>query len=164
MKRFTSLSHYVLGVALSIAPMGAYVAVTGRLDAAPFFLSLMVFFWVSGFDIIYALSDANFDKEHSLHSVPQYFGIKNALKISSLGHLLVVPFIFLFFFAVNNNLQNPLLGPIYGIGSFLFLALLLWQHLIVSPKDLSRVDAAFFTANGVASALFALFAIIDLVF
>lgn len=155
-KRFSALSHYVLGIALSIAPTGAYIAVTGTFHIAPVILSALVLLWVSGFDIIYSLGDEEFDKMHSLHSIPQMVGAKNALRISSAGHFLVLPILVLFYFSVSN------LGFIYIIGAALFSLLLLWQHLIISAKDLSRINAAFFTANGIASLIFALFTITDL--
>ena len=155
-KRFSALSHYILGIALSIAPTGAYIAVAGTFHIAPVILSVLVLFWVSGFDIIYSLGDEEFDKENSLHSIPQLVGTKKALIISSASHALVIPLLVLFYFVVNG------LGLIYILGAIIFSLLLLWQHLIISVKDLSRINAAFFTANGIASVIFALFTIIDL--
>lgn len=155
-KRFSALCHYVLGAALSIAPTGAYIAVTGTFHIAPVVLSVLVLFWVSGFDIIYSLGDEKFDKENSLHSIPQLTGTKNALIISAIGHILVFPMLVLFYFIVNE------LGIIYIVGAVIFSLLLIWQHLIISPRDLSRINAAFFTANGFASIIFALFTITDL--
>ena len=155
-KRFSAFSHYILGIALSIAPTGAYIAVTGTFHIAPVILSVLVLFWVSGFDIIYSLGDEEFDKENSLHSIPQLVGTKKALIISSSSHALVIPLLVFFYFVVNG------LGLIYIAGAIIFSILLLWQHLIISAKDLSRINAAFFTANGIASVIFALFTIIDL--
>lgn len=155
-KRFSALSHYILGMALSIAPTGAYIAVTGSFHIAPVILSVLVLFWVSGFDIIYSLGDEEFDKKNSLHSIPQLVGAQNALRISTVSHILVVPMLVLFYLVVNN------LGVIYIVGAIIFALLLLWQHLIISAKDLSRINAAFFTANGIASVIFALFTIVDL--
>ncbi|MFA6769583.1 MAG: UbiA-like polyprenyltransferase [Bacteroidales bacterium] len=155
-KRFSALSHYILGGALAIAPTGAYIAVTGSFHIAPVILSGLVLLWVSGFDIIYSLGDEKFDINNSLHSIPQLIGAKKALMVSSVGHILVVPMLLLFYFIVND------LGLIYIIGAIIFSGLLLWQHLIISAKDLSRIDAAFFTANGIASFIFALFTITDL--
>ncbi|MDD2419012.1 MAG: putative 4-hydroxybenzoate polyprenyltransferase [Bacteroidales bacterium] len=160
MKRISALSHYVLGVALAIAPTGAFIAVSGSFHLAPVLLSVLVLFWVSGFDIIYSLEDEKFDKANKLHSVPCLFGIKNALRISWAGHIMVLPFLVLFYISVNNS--DNLLGWIYIAGSLLFSAFLVWQHLIVSSKDLSRVNAAFFTSNGIASVVFATFTIADL--
>lgn len=159
-KRFSSMSHYVLGLALAIAPAGAFIAVTGTLNLAAAVLSSVVLLWVSGFDIIYSLADVNFDKNHSLHSVPQAVGIKNALRISSAGHMMILPLLILFYYAVNSRIE--LLGLIYMFGALVFLVLLFWQHRIVSSDDLSRVNAAFFTANGIASLVFAIFTITDL--
>ncbi len=155
-KRFSALSHYILGIALSIAPTGAYIAVTGSFHAAPVILSVLVLFWVSGFDIIYSLGDEEFDKENSLHSIPQLVGTRKALIISTVSHLFVIPLLILFYFIVND------LGLIYIVGATIFSLLLLWQHLIVTANDLSRINAAFFTANGIASVIFALFTIVDL--
>ncbi len=163
MKRFTSLSHYVLGVALAIAPSGAYIAVAGELNLSPVILSILVFLWVSGFDIIYSLADEDFDRKNSLHSIPGLKGRRSALKISAAGHILVLPFLILFFFEVN-SMSEGLLGWSYITGSILFSALLFWQHSIVSTKDISRVNSAFFTANGLASLLFAFFTVADLLF
>lgn len=155
-KRFSALSHYVLGAALSIAPTGAYIAVTGTFHIAPVVLSILVLFWVSGFDIIYSLGDEKFDKENSLHSIPQLVGTKKALIISSVSHCLVLPMLVMFYLSVED------LGVIYIVGAIIFSLLLLWQHLIISSKDLSKINAAFFTANGIASIIFALFTIVDL--
>ena len=155
-KRLSALSHYVLGAALSIAPTGAYIAVTGTFHIAPVVLSILVLFWVSGFDIIYSLGDEKFDEENSLHSIPQLAGTKKALIISSVSHCLVLPMLVLFYLSVED------LGVIYIVGAIIFSLLLLWQHLIISSKDLSKINAAFFTANGIASIIFALFTIVDL--
>lgn len=160
-KRFTAFSHYILGVALSVAPSGAYIAITGTLHPAVLLLSLLVVLWVSGFDIIYSLGDEQFDRELSLFSVPSLVGPKWALIISALTHLLVLPLLWLFFRVVNG--VAPLLGWPYIVGAALFSLLLIWQHLIVKPNDLSQVDRAFFTLNGIASILFALFTIGDLI-
>lgn len=160
MKRISYFSHYLLGVVLAIAPMGAFIAVCGRFDLPMVILSFIVLFWVGGFDIIYSLADVEFDKEHLLHSIPGKFGIKKGLIISSITHLVVVLLLILFPLVVNS--RAPLLGVLYTIGATLFISLLWWQHKIVSGGNLSRIDAAFFTANGVASILYALFTILDL--
>ncbi len=154
-KRFTWLCHYFLGLALAIAPVGAFISVTGRIELPVVFLFFAVLLWVSGFDIIYSLSDEEFDSKAGLNSVPQRFGKRVALLISSVGHALVVPFIVLF------GLYSSA-GILYFIGVAVFTLLLIYQHLIVKPDDLSRVNAAFFTSNGVASVLFACFTIADL--
>jgi 4-hydroxybenzoate polyprenyltransferase len=154
-KRFTWLCHYFLGLALAIAPVGAFISVTGRIELPVVFLFFAVLLWVSGFDIIYSLSDEEFDSKAGLNSVPQRFGKRVALLISSVGHALVAPFIVLF------GLYSSA-GILYFIGVAVFTLLLIYQHLIVKPDDLSRVNAAFFTSNGVASVLFACFTIVDL--
>ncbi len=155
-KRFTWFCHYFLGLALAIAPVGAYISVTGRIDLPIVYLFFAVLFWVSGFDIIYSLSDEEYDNEVGLNSVPQKFGTKDALIISALGHFLVVPFVILFGISING-------GVVYFAGVLVFTSLLIYQHLIVKPSDLSRVNAAFFTSNGIASILFACFTIADMI-
>jgi 4-hydroxybenzoate polyprenyltransferase len=163
LKRYTALCHYFLGIALSIAPTGAYVAVTGRIDIAPVILSLIVLFWVSGFDIIYSLSDREFDKQNNLFSVPRIFGVRGALIVSAIGHIFVLPLLVIFYFYVNSLSGGPYFGSYYIIGASLFSIMLVYQHLIISSNDLSRIGAAFFTANGIASIVFAFFAILDLI-
>ncbi|MBR0222963.1 MAG: UbiA family prenyltransferase [Bacteroidales bacterium] len=148
LKRFTWLCHFGVGAALCIAPAGAFIAVTGRLTLAAALLSLMVFFWSSGFDILYSLADEEIDREQGLHSIPQRFGRKNAMAIAKCVHLPEFVLVPLFL------LQAGLTG-FWGIAAgVFFLAMLIWQHAIISPKDLSRLNAAFFTANGIASLVF----------
>lgn len=154
-KRFTALCHFVLGLGLSLAPIGAYISVTGSFTLLPVIYSIIVLTWVSGFDIIYALQDDEFDKSNKLFSLPSAAGRKNSLSISVFVH--VVTFICV------------LAAGIYGQGGYLFWAgaivftfLLIYQHSIVKPDDLSRVTLAFGTTNGVASLLFAFFVILDL--
>ncbi len=154
-KRFTALCHLVLGIGLSLAPIGAYLAVTGQFDWLPLFFSFAVLFWVSGFDIIYALQDEEFDKKQKLHSIPVLLGKKKALMLSNVLHLFTAAFILYAGYYAN-------LGLFYWIGSGLFIALLIYQHLIVKPNDLSKVNLAFFTTNGIASALFAAFVLLEL--
>jgi len=162
MKRVSALCHYVLGLALAIAPTGAYLSISGSFHPAPLILSAIVLLWVSGFDIIYALSDEEFDRENDLHSVPQLFGKRLGLIVSSVGHFLILPLLVLLYFVVNSGADGTL-GWLYITGSVIFSILLLWQHLIVSHKDLSRINAAFFTLNGIASVLFAAFFVADLI-
>lgn len=154
-KRFTALCHLVLGLGLSLAPIGAYLAVTGQFDWLPLFFSFSVLFWVSGFDIIYALQDEEFDKDHKLHSIPVLMGKKNALMLSNVLHLITAFFILYAGYYAG-------LGLFYWIGSTLFIGLLSYQHFLVKPNDLSKINLAFFTTNGVASVLFAVFFLIDL--
>jgi 4-hydroxybenzoate polyprenyltransferase len=155
LKRFTALCHYGVGLALGIAPSAAYIAVTGTLSLPALLLSAIVFLWSGSFDILYALADEDFDKEHGLRSIPQSLGRRWSLAISAGGHALVLPLIVLLYFAGD-------FGFLYVVGASLFTSLLIYQHLIVIPSDISRLNAAFFTSNGVASAIFALFAITDL--
>jgi 4-hydroxybenzoate polyprenyltransferase len=154
-KRFTALCHLVLGLGLSLAPIGAYLAVTGTFDWLPLFFSFSVLFWVTGFDIIYALQDEAFDKEQKLHSIPVLLGTKNALMFSNFLHFITASFILFAGYYAN-------LGLFYWIGSGLFIGLLSYQHFLVKPNDLSKVNLAFFTTNGIASVLFSAFVLLDL--
>lgn len=154
-KRFTSLAHLVLGLSLGIAPAGAYIAVTGRLDLPACILSLLVMTWCGGFDIIYALQDAAFDRERGLHSIPARFSARTALAISSALHL--VSFGALCWFASYCPLRWPL-----WIGCALFSLLLLLQHLLVTPTRQKSIGIAFGTLNGLASLTLATFVILDL--
>lgn len=154
-KRFTPLCHLVLGLGLSLAPIGAYLAVTGVFHWLPVLFSLAVIFWVSGFDIIYALQDEEFDKAHHLYSIPAALGKANALHVSEFLHLLSA-------LAVITAGRLGHFGWLYWIGILVFGGMLLYQHSIVKPHDLRRVNVAFMTANGIASVVFALFVIVDL--
>lgn len=149
-KRFTPLCHLVLGLGLGLAPVGAYLVVTGVFHIVPVFYGLAVLFWVSGFDIIYALQDEEFDREHGLKSIPVLFGTKGALRVSEIFHVLSAIFIIL-------PLSYYDFGWIYWVGTLFYIALLIYQHRLVSPTDLSRVDRAFMTTNGIASVVFAVF-------
>ncbi len=143
-KRFTWLCHYLLGVALAAAPLGAWIAVTGAWSWRIVPLGIAVLVWVAGFDILYALQDLEFDREEGLHSVPQRWGRGRALRVAARLHLVLVGLLLL---------QIPLfgLGWWYGLGVLVVAALLLYEHALVTPYDLSRLDAAFFTMNGVIS-------------
>jgi len=153
-KRFTALCHLVLGLGLSLAPIGAYLVVTGEFALLPIFFSLAVLCWVSGFDIIYALQDEDFDRNENLHSIPAYLGKVNALRLSTFLHVLSAIFIALpIFFTV--------VGWPYYLGIVFFCSMLIYQHLLVKPNDLSRVNFAFMTTNGIASVIFAVFFMID---
>lgn len=156
MKRISPLCHLVLGLGLGLAPVGAYIAVTGQFNIVPIWYGLAVLTWVSGFDIIYALQDEEFDRKHGLHSIPANFGGKMALRISELLHVMSFVFVLLPAFFIE-------VGLLYYIGVLFYGALLIYQHRIVSPSDLSRVDRAFMTTNGVASVVFACFYLLDLV-
>lgn len=154
-KHFTPLCHLILGIGLSFAPLGAYLVITGAFAWLPIFFSLAVVCWVSGFDIIYALQDEEFDRQHQLKSIPVWLGTRNALRVSSLLHAFSVVFI------VCPLLYAPF-GPFYVCGVLFFIALLIYQHYLVKPNDLSRVNRAFFTTNGIASVIFALFFFVDI--
>ncbi len=151
-KRITALCHLVLGVGLALSPLGAFLAVTGYFKLLPILLSCIVFTWVAGFDIIYALQDEDFDKSQKLHSIPAALGKKNALMVSNLLHL--ISFCFVIAVGVVGNFNW-----IFWIGATIFSSLLLYQHILVKPNDLSKVNMAFANTNGLASILFALFAI-----
>lgn len=155
MKRISPLCHIVLGIGLGLAPVGAYLAVTGQFNIVPIFYGLAVLTWVSGFDIIYALQDEEFDKENGLNSIPANFGAKNALRISEVLHVLS------FIFILLPVIFMPV-GILYYIGIAFYGALLIYQHRIVSPSDLSKVDRAFMTTNGIASVVFAVFYLLDI--
>ncbi len=154
-KRFTALSHVVLGLGLSLAPIGAYLAVTGKFNLLPVLFSLIVLFWVSGFDIIYALQDEEFDKANNLYSIPSVLGKANALKVSEALHLLSACCV------IAAGVYGHL-GWIYWLGVCFFILLLIYQHTLVKPDDLSKVNLAFFTTNGIASVIFSIFVITDL--
>jgi 4-hydroxybenzoate polyprenyltransferase len=153
-KRFTALCHIVLGIGLALAPIGAYLAVTGSFAAIPLYFSFAVLFWVSGFDIIYALQDEAFDKSKDLKSIPVVMGKKNALQLSNFLHLLAAAFIVLAGYALAASI-------FYWIGTVMFIGLLIYQHTLVKPNDLSKVNIAFFTTNGIASVVFAVCVLMD---
>jgi 4-hydroxybenzoate polyprenyltransferase len=154
-KRFTALCHLVLGLGLSLAPTGAFLAMTGYFSVAPVLLSVAVLFWVAGFDIIYALQDEGFDKEHGLKSIPVQLGGENALRLSRFFHCITAVILFSIGWLIKG-------GMFFYIGAGIFTALLIYQHTLVKPADLRKVNQAFFTTNGVASIVFGVFAIIDL--
>ena len=154
-KRFTPLCHLILGLGLSLAPIGAYLAVTGRFDLLPILFSFTVLFWVSGFDIIYALQDEAFDRTNKLYSIPAWLGKAKALRVSEVLHILSGICVL-----IAGWLGN--FGLLYWIGAAIFIGMLVYQHSIVKPNDLKRVNVAFMTANGIASVVFAIFVIADL--
>lgn len=154
-KRFTPLCHLILGLGLSLAPIGAYIAVTGRFDLLPILFSLAVLFWVSGFDIIYALQDVEFDRSQKLYSIPAWLGKAKALQLSRLLHVLSAG-------CLLSAGVYARFGLWYWIGTAVFILMLIYQHFLVKPNDLSRVNLAFMTANGIASVIFAIFVIADL--
>jgi 4-hydroxybenzoate polyprenyltransferase len=154
-KRFTALCHLVLGLGLSLAPIGAYLVITGEFALLPILFSLAVLCWVSGFDIIYALQDEDFDRNENLHSIPSYLGKKNALIVSNMLHILAAIFVIIPIFF------TPLGWP-YFLGLAIFIGMLIYQHLLVKPNDLSKVNFAFMTTNGIASVAFAVCFLFDI--
>jgi 4-hydroxybenzoate polyprenyltransferase len=155
-KRFTPLCHVVLGLGLSLAPIGAYLAVTGTFAWVPILFSLAVICWVSGFDIIYAMQDEAFDKQESLYSMPAWLGGKKALQWSAILHMGSALCIFLAGYLGG-------FGWLYWVGVLIFVSMLVYQHSLVKPHDLSKVNLAFMTTNGIASVVFAGCAITDLI-
>jgi 4-hydroxybenzoate polyprenyltransferase len=154
-KRITAFSHFILGLGLSLAPVGAYISVTGSFALLPVIYSLIVITWVSGFDIIYALQDDDFDRSNSLYSLPSTRGRTRALTISIIVH-------FITFISITAAGLLGNVSYIFWIGAAIFTALLIYQHMIVKPDDISRVTVAFGTTNGIASIIFAVFVILDL--
>jgi 4-hydroxybenzoate polyprenyltransferase len=155
-KRFTALCHFILGLGLSLAPIGAFISVTGKFSLLPLIYSFIVISWVSGFDIIYALQDDEFDKSNELHSLPSAAGRKKALIISIIVHAITFILVVTAGFYGNS-------GFLFWTGTVIFTSLLIYQHSIVKSDDLSRVTMAFGTTNGIASILFAIFVITDLI-
>ena len=156
-KRITSWSHLVLGLGLSGAPLGAWIAVRGDIGWPPLLLAAAVLFWVAGFDVLYALQDLDFDRGRGLRSIPSRFGKRGALWISAFFHLaMLVPL------ALIPGAYGPRLGLLWWIGVAGCAVLLAWQHLVVKPGDLSRLDAAFFQANGLLAVWLFAVAAVDL--
>lgn len=155
-KRFTSLCHLVLGLGLSLAPAGAFIAVTETMIPSVFFLSVAVMGWVAGFDIIYSLQDDQFDASQGLFSIPSRLGRNKALLVSRVMHVATALLIVAAGLQFNFHL-------VYFIGAILFIGLLVFQQSLVKANDLSRVNIAFMTANGIASIVFSIFAIADLI-
>lgn len=154
-KRFTWLCHLILGLGLSIAPIGAYVAITAQFHWLPLLFSGIVLTWVGGFDIIYALQDASFDKSNGYYSIPSKVGIRKALIISVFIHS--ITFLLVVFTGITARFTL-----VFWLGAVLFTLLLIYQHLIIKPDDLTRVNRAFGTTNGLASVIFAITTIISL--
>ncbi len=155
-KRFTRWSHLVLGFALGIAPAAAWIAVRGSLDPRILLLTAAVTFWVGGFDVLYACQDYDFDRQSNLHSIPRYVGIRNALLIACLFHLLMLGLLVSLIFVFG-------LGWLAAAGVAAVALLLAYEHSLVAPHDLSKLNAAFFTMNGVISVVFFCFVAADLI-
>ncbi|MBK5285743.1 MAG: UbiA family prenyltransferase [Bacteroidia bacterium] len=154
-KRFTALSHFILGLGLALAPTGAYLAVTGKFHWLPIPISLAVLTWVSGFDIIYALQDIEFDRKQKLFSIPAWLGEKGAMVFSNVLHFLTVAFL------ISEGIYTHF-GILYWVGTVIFSLLLIYQHSIIKPGNLSRVNVSFFTTNGIASVVFSVFVIAEM--
>lgn len=154
-KRFTRWSHLVLGVALGIAPAGAWIAVRGSLDPRILLLTAAVTFWVAGFDVLYSCQDYEFDRRFGLHSIPRYTGVAAALWIARIFHLLMLILLLSFVLVFS-------LGKVALVGVAVVALLLAYEHSLVSAKDLSKLNAAFFTMNGVISVVFFFFVAGDL--
>ncbi len=154
-KRFTGLSHFILGLSLAIAPTAAFLVASAHFALLPILLSGMVLFWTAGFDILYALQDEKFDKDNKLFSLPVLVGRKKALIISAITHFICFIFLVCFGIVFQGNW-------VFWLGASLFTALLVYQHCIVTPGDISRINLAFGTLNGIASIVFALFTILSM--
>ena len=154
-KRFTALSHFWLGLSLSISPVGAWIAIQGSFAVPPIILCLVVLLWTAGFDIIYACQDVNFDRKHGLRSIPAKIGIRGSLWLSSALHVIAVLLL----------LGIPLLvelGLFYYIGVGIVVLIFIYEHAIVKPTDMSRVNLAFFTLNGMISLVLMALSIADI--
>jgi 4-hydroxybenzoate polyprenyltransferase len=154
-KRFTRWSHLALGLALGIAPSAAWIAVRGSFDPRILLLTAAVMFWVAGFDVLYACQDFEFDRQADLHSIPRYFGIGRALWIARLFHVLMLVLLMILVAAFG-------LGTLAVLGVVVVALLLAYEHSLVSPNNLSKLNAAFFTMNGVISVVFFVFVAADL--
>jgi len=153
-KRFTALCHFVLGIGLALAPLGAYIAVTGEFALLPIIYAFIVLLWVSGFDIIYALQDEEFDRSLGLNSIPSSLGKSRALMLSNILHAITALLV------VYSGIVGEF-GFFYIVGEVIFIALLTYQHFLVKPYDLSKVNLAFFTTNGIASTVFGIFVLLE---
>ncbi len=159
-KRFTYLCHFVLGLGLALAPIGAYLAVTAQWALLPVLYGAVVLLWVSGFDIIYALQDEHFDRKEQLYSIPVRLGTRNALRLGRILHF-ICACILLYALDIQHG-RYPEFGPLTFGAGVIFLCLLTYQHTVVRPGDLSRVNLAFFTTNGIASLTFGAISILDI--
>ncbi|PKM81766.1 MAG: 4-hydroxybenzoate octaprenyltransferase [Firmicutes bacterium HGW-Firmicutes-14] len=156
-KRFTWMCHFVLGLSLGLAPVGSWVGITGKLEFPSILIGLTVLTWVAGFDVIYACQDYDFDRREGIYSIPAVFGIKTALVSSALLH--VITFIFLVWIGIITGL-----GYFYWLGVIAAAGILIYEHSLVTPTDLSRLDAAFFSMNGILSVMLFIFTFADILF
>ncbi len=155
-KRFTALCHFILGLGLSLSPIGAYIAVTGQVATIPLLFSAVLLLWTAGFDILYALPDEKFDRDHHLHSIPSMMGKRSALRLSTFAHV-ACGLIALYIGVYEIN------SIFYRIGTLLFICCIIFQHCIVSESDISKINISFTTVNGAASMAYAVFCILALV-
>lgn len=155
-KRITALCHLVLGVGLALAPIGAYLTLSEHFNWLPVLFSCTVFTWVAGFDIIYALQDRDFDKSQKLHSIPAALGLKGALNVSNILHLLSGTLV------ITAGIYGHF-NWVYWLGTAVFISMLVYQHMLVKPNDLSKVNMAFATTNGIASICFATLTILSII-
>lgn len=160
-KRFTFLCHFILGLGLALAPIGAALAVNGKFSPIPIIIGISVMFWVTGFDIIYALQDDDFDKNNKLHSIPVYLGRAKALLLSRILHILTAITLFV---AIMQYTGSSQFFSLTYLGLFIFILLLIYQHTVIKSNDLSKVNLAFFTTNGIASLIFGSMFILDIYF
>jgi 4-hydroxybenzoate polyprenyltransferase len=158
-KRFTWLCHFILGIGLGLAPLGAYIAVTGQFHTLPILYAVMVMLWVAGFDIIYALQDEAFDRSQGLFSIPGVFGQQRAKQIAIVTHTLCA--IALLSITLYQGQLIESLGWLHWLGAAGFIALLIYQHTLISRFGLEKINKAFFETNGIASVLFGTIVIID---
>jgi len=156
-KRFTYLSHFILGLCLGLAPVGAWIAVTNSVSIEPFLLGAAVLCWVAGFDIFYAIQDMNFDQKYRLYSIPANFGIRTSLVLTKLLHFTAISFL------VWTGIRLDL-GIFYFIGVFIAGVLLAYENSLIKPDDLSKLNMAFFTMNGVISVLMFCFVAMEVIF
>jgi 4-hydroxybenzoate polyprenyltransferase len=156
-KRFTWLSHFILGICLGLAPIGAWIAITNTISIEPFIIGTAVLCWVAGFDIFYAIQDIDFDQQHKLHSIPARFGIKTSLILTKVLHITSILLLSLVGIHLN-------LGLLYFIGIFVAAILLAYENILIRPHDLSKLNVAFFTMNGVISSVMFCFVAIEIIF
>ena len=153
-KRFSNLSHFALGLALAFSPIGAWIGVKGEIALAPFILAFAVLLWTAGFDVIYSCQDLQHDIKAGLYSIPRKIGLKNSLRLSSILHFLMIIILIIFMYFTN-------LGIIYFGGVCFVCVMLFYEHSLIKPHDLSKVNMAFFTVNGLISILLMIVTLVD---
>ncbi|MBF0275493.1 MAG: UbiA family prenyltransferase [Nitrospinae bacterium] len=154
-KRFTALSHLVLGFALSLAPIGAWIAVNEELSLTPLLLGAAVMFWLAGFDILYSLQDMDFDKNMGLHSIPESLGVEKSLMLARLFHVIMILLLYVITYTYPT-------GWFYYAGILLCIAFLVYEHSLVKPSDLTKINIAFFNVNGLLSIFFMVLILLDI--